>query len=182
MHSPWHYAQATLAEILSSASFSVTFLLLFGAEFWHKIFRCERISQKQSKKSQKCRVNSVLILYKFLNSAQILYKFLNSQIQEFFIRQDFMTEFLAISWLFPSQFRALEFWGAKFRTKKWQKSVEKTAQNDRISASVARPLGSFNVSRVPGKIQEISKCGTYVHFDDWSSTFHRFVTLPEFVG
>ena len=71
-------------KFFHSASFSVTFLLLFGPEFWHKIFRCERISQKQSKKSQKCRVNSVLILRKFCTNSGILCKFWSSkQILEF---------------------------------------------------------------------------------------------------
>ena len=37
-------------------------------------------------------------------------------------------------------FFGLEFLGAEIWTKKWQKSVQKPAQNDRISASVARPL------------------------------------------
>ena len=132
-------------KFFHSVSFSVTFLLLFGSEFWHKIFRCERISQKQSKKSQKCRVNSVLILYKFLNSAQILEFCANSvQILEFsksriFHRTGFHDRISSNFLIISITISGLGILGGKIPDQKVTEKCQKTAQNDRISASVARP-------------------------------------------
>ena len=84
-------AQATLAEILSFC----VFFCHFSVTFWCRIL-AQNFPMRENFTKTIQKISKMPCQF-CANSAQILYKFLNSQIQEFFIRQDFMTEFLAIS-------------------------------------------------------------------------------------